>query len=46
MFLESTQGGPYTCPMHPEILQDRPGKCPECGMFLERKDDDRHEHGN
>ena len=25
----------YTCPMHPEILQDRPGKCPECGMFLE-----------
>lgn len=24
----------YTCPMHPEILQDRPGMCPECGMQL------------
>jgi len=21
----------YTCPMHPEIRQDRPGKCPKCG---------------
>lgn len=24
----------YTCPMHPEINQDRPGMCPECGMNL------------
>src|SRR3989344_7005427 len=24
----------YTCPMHPEIKQDRPGMCPECGMNL------------
>lgn len=24
----------YTCPMHPGVKQDRPGKCPECGMFL------------
>ncbi|MEK7193417.1 MAG: heavy metal translocating P-type ATPase [Patescibacteria group bacterium] len=24
----------YTCPMHPEIRQDRPGMCPECGMSL------------
>ena len=24
----------YTCPMHPEILRDRPGMCPECGMNL------------
>ncbi|MGI5817354.1 MAG: heavy metal-binding domain-containing protein [Armatimonadota bacterium] len=24
----------YTCPMHPEVTQDRPGRCPECGMFL------------
>jgi len=24
----------YTCPMHPEIQQDRPGMCPECGMNL------------
>jgi Cu+-exporting ATPase len=25
----------YTCPMHPEIVQDRPGNCPICGMALE-----------
>ncbi len=21
----------YTCPMHPEVRQDQPGKCPKCG---------------
>jgi Cu+-exporting ATPase len=25
----------YTCPMHPEIVTDRPGACPKCGMALE-----------
>ncbi|WP_293959879.1 heavy metal translocating P-type ATPase [Sneathiella sp.] len=25
----------YTCPMHPEIVQDHPGDCPKCGMALE-----------
>ncbi len=25
----------YTCPMHPEIVQDGPGTCPLCGMALE-----------
>ena len=25
----------YTCPMHPEILTERPGSCPICGMALE-----------
>jgi Cu+-exporting ATPase len=29
------QGTVYTCPMHPEIRQDRPGNCPKCGMTLE-----------
>ena len=24
----------YTCPMHPDVKQDRPGFCPECGMKL------------
>ena len=24
----------YTCPMHPEIIQDEPGDCPICGMDL------------
>ncbi len=27
----------WTCPMHPEVVQDTPGRCPECGMFLEEK---------
>ena len=25
----------YTCPMHPEIRQPKPGSCPKCGMALE-----------
>jgi Cu+-exporting ATPase len=25
----------YTCPMHPEIVQEGPGTCPLCGMALE-----------
>jgi Cu+-exporting ATPase len=25
----------WTCPMHPEIVRDRPGTCPKCGMALE-----------
>jgi Cu(I)/Ag(I) efflux system membrane fusion protein len=24
----------YTCSMHPQIMQDAPGKCPVCGMEL------------
>jgi membrane fusion protein, copper/silver efflux system len=24
----------YTCPMHPQIVQDKPGTCPVCGMDL------------
>ena len=28
-------GTVYTCPMHPEVRQDRPGTCPLCGMALE-----------
>jgi Cu+-exporting ATPase len=27
----------YTCPMHPEVRQPRPGSCPKCGMALERE---------
>ncbi len=29
------EGMLYTCPMHPEIVRDRPGDCPICGMALE-----------
>ena len=33
---QSNQAGAiYTCPMHPEIRQDKPGNCPICGMTLE-----------
>lgn len=28
-------GVEYTCPMHPEIVQEGPGSCPKCGMALE-----------
>jgi Cu(I)/Ag(I) efflux system membrane fusion protein len=27
----------YTCPMHPQILEDHPGNCPICGMTLVKK---------
>ncbi|MDP3989370.1 MAG: copper-translocating P-type ATPase [bacterium] len=36
----------YTCPMHPEVVQDTPGMCPECGMQLVpggvRKNEEHH----
>ena len=25
----------YTCSMHPQIVKEKPGKCPICGMTLE-----------
>lgn len=31
----SRKGAIYTCPMHPEVLQEGPGSCPKCGMALE-----------
>ena len=27
----------YTCPMHPQIIRDKPGDCPICGMKLVEK---------
>jgi rRNA maturation endonuclease Nob1 len=29
----------YTCTMHPEVVMDKPGKCPKCGMTLVKKTD-------
>ena len=29
--------GTWTCPMHPEVISDKPGKCPKCGMTLVKK---------
>ena len=36
----------YTCSMHPDVKQDRPGKCPkaDCGMFLEADTDEAVEY--
>ncbi len=37
----------YTCPMHPEVKQEAPGKCPKCGMALTAVDSNgekKHEH--
>ena len=30
-------GTEYTCPMHPEVVENKPGSCPYCGMALEPK---------
>lgn len=32
----AVQADRYTCPMHAEIVSDEPGRCPICGMFLEK----------
>ncbi len=32
---QSAKGVLYTCPMHPQIVQEGPGTCPICGMALE-----------
>jgi len=34
---DTTQRKVYTCPMHPEVISDKPGKCPKCGMNLVEK---------
>src|SRR5215210_7357710 len=28
----------YTCPMHPQIMENKPGKCPICEMNLVKKE--------
>ncbi|MEX6686975.1 efflux RND transporter periplasmic adaptor subunit [Danxiaibacter flavus] len=33
----------YTCPMHPQIIEHKPGKCPICGMDLVKKEFTSHE---
>lgn len=32
---KASEGALFTCPMHPEIVQEGPGTCPKCGMALE-----------
>ena len=33
----------YTCPMDTDILSDKPGVCPRCGMDLVEKDTSKME---
>ncbi|PWB71168.1 efflux RND transporter periplasmic adaptor subunit [candidate division GN15 bacterium] len=35
MAIPKAKPGQYTCPMDPEVVSDKPGKCPICGMSLE-----------
>ena len=43
----------YTCPMHPEVVSDQPGHCPDCGMKLlpaqlvaQAGGHEHHDHGD
>ncbi len=33
---EAAPDAAYSCPMHPEVHSAEPGRCPVCGMFLEK----------
>jgi len=33
---DTSKAAVYTCPMHPEIREDKPGICSKCGMDLEK----------
>ena len=36
---QSQQQSVFTCPMHPEVISEKPGKCPKCGMELVEKEE-------
>jgi Cu+-exporting ATPase len=40
---EAPAGAIYTCPMHPQVRQPRPGSCPICGMALEPERPEAHD---
>lgn len=33
----------YTCPMHPEVTSEKPGRCPKCKMYLVKADNQKVE---
>ncbi len=46
LFADSASKTLYTCGMHPQIIRDKPGNCPICGMKLTPKRDTGTEDGN
>jgi len=36
----------YTCPMHPQVIEHKPGNCPICGMPLVKKENAGREISN
>ena len=36
--LDESASAAYSCPMHPEVTSDKPGKCSKCGMALVKKE--------
>jgi hypothetical protein len=40
MMGDKKEGTQYTCTMHPEVISDKPGNCPKCGMTLVKKEAD------
>jgi len=41
---QEVAGVTYTCSMHPEVISNEPGKCPQCGMTLVKAGTDEHQH--
>ena len=42
---DSTDTKTYTCPMHPEVISDKTGECPKCGMDLILKEGETNKDG-
>jgi len=42
--MEGEEKAIYTCVMHPEVISDKPGICPKCGMVLIKKEEEKTVH--